>query len=320
MDYAFDEIRILVGRFSDPLSNRDPIVRYVCALIAELAYHHVPQLEIDGKKRVKIIPCEGFREIVASGIATSVTDYLRSLDFKNHFVVVDRGIVAVGVELNDAIFIGYRGTKFLFDWKINIKKGLVQLDANMEIHDPFIFRNCCSGRYHRGFSEESYRITLKVRDAIREMGLNNISHIFFSGHSLGGAVAAVSSKILRLAPVSTCIFGSPRYCDISAYFSLPWEPPVQIRRDGDVVPFLPPRKHGYADHPYEFGTNGSPIFDQGKDRSFPSLLGKWGAFILKRAEPHDIKSYRGELGEACGASGALSPLVPHEKLSKAHID
>ena len=319
MEYAFDEIQNLVGRISSTISNKDPVVRYICALVAELAYHHVPQYEIDEKKRAKIIPCKGYREIIASGNVTSVTGYIESLDFNRSFVVIDRGIIAVGIELSDCVFIGLRGTKFLFDWKINVKANLVKIDTNPMFHDRFILERCCNGRYHRGFSEESFRITLKIRDAIRDMGFKDISHIFLSGHSLGGAVAAISGNILGIAPTSTCIFGSPRYCDVSAYFSLLGEPPAQIRRGGDVIPFTPPRKLGYADHPCEFGTKGEPVFDQGKEKSLPFLLGKWGEFILKRVEPHDISSYRTELGEACNASGAKLPLVSYEKIKKSHI-
>jgi len=52
--YAIHEVRSLLGGLPTPLDDRSPVVRYVCALFAELAYYHIPQWEIDDKKRAKL--------------------------------------------------------------------------------------------------------------------------------------------------------------------------------------------------------------------------------------------------------------------------
>ena len=74
MPYAFDEFRTLMP---SPISVRDPIVRYLCALASELAYHHVSAFEIDSNRRAKIIPCRRHIEIVNAGNPTNVLQYLR---------------------------------------------------------------------------------------------------------------------------------------------------------------------------------------------------------------------------------------------------
>lgn len=163
------------------------------------------------------------------------------------------------------------------------------------------------------------RISTRILDAIRDSNLGDIDHVFLTGHSLGGAVAAISENFIRVAPTSVCIFGSPRYADLSAYASLPDGPPAQVRRPGDVVPTVPPKLFGYADHPYEFGTNGTTYIDPA---SYSSAFGgciRWVQFLAGHFEPHSIELYRYELGATAGASAASKPLIPTEKLTRASI-
>ena len=133
--YAFEEFRRLISDLQDPISDRDPVVRYLCALVSELAYHHVPEFEIDHKKRAKIIPCKKHIEIVNAGIPTDVIQYIQGMDFMDSFVVVDRGVVAVGINANGFLFIGFRGTVFLFDWKINLQASLIDRSM-LQFFDP----------------------------------------------------------------------------------------------------------------------------------------------------------------------------------------
>src|ERR1043165_3908976 len=128
MRYAFDEIRTLVSKIPQPVSPRDPTARYVAALFAELAYYHVPQFEIDAGKRALVVPCEAYRAIVRAGVATDIAAVIRGLDFPGGFVVVERGRVAVGLPIGRILFIGFRGTKFLFDWRVNLRHELVHVE------------------------------------------------------------------------------------------------------------------------------------------------------------------------------------------------
>ena len=112
--YAIHEVQSLLGGLPTPMDDRSPVVRYVCALFAELAYYHIPQWEIDDKKRAKLVPCDAYQALVARGVPTNVGTLLQQLDLSRGFVVIDRGAIAVGLVLNRLLFIGIRGTQFLF--------------------------------------------------------------------------------------------------------------------------------------------------------------------------------------------------------------
>lgn len=316
--YAIHELNTLLGSLPMPLNDGSPAIRYVCALFAELAYYHVPQWEIDDKKRAKLIPCDAYQALVARGFSTDIGILLNELDLPRSFVVADRGAIAVGLVINQLLFVGIRGTQFLFDWKINLRSRLVPVNSRFRFRPPFVF-STVFGRLHSGFGEESVRISTRILDAIRDSNLGNIDHVFLTGHSMGGAVAAIAENFVKVAPTSVCIFGAPRYSDLSAYISLPNGPPAQVRRHGDVAPIVPPKLFGYVDHPYEFGTDGMPYIDPSLYSStFGSLL-RWVRFFSGRSEPHSMESYRYELGVTAGASGASLPLVPIERLALENI-
>ncbi|QQZ30374.1 hypothetical protein HMY34_17325 [Thiothrix subterranea] len=178
------------------------------------------------------------------------------------------------------------------------------------------------GEFHCGFTEESYRISLLIKNEMTKKGLSDIEHIFLCGHSLGGAVAAISEKLLRTTinelssdqcKVSTYIYGSPRYSDISSYISSPYPPAIQIRRLGDMVPFVPLKKMGYTDHPYSFNTNGKTDKYKLNDRWLPYM---WFPFFIKKVEPHSMESYRKELAKTAEVDALDLSLISLEKLSK----
>lgn len=317
--YAIYEVRDLVGGLPSPLDDRSPVVRYLCSLFAELAYYHIPQWEIDGKRRAKLIPCTAYQSLVARGVPTNLVTLFQQLDLPRGFVVADRGVVAVGLVLNKLLFIGFRGTQFLFDWRINLRSRLVPVEARFRIRPPFIF-STIAGRLHSGFGEESMRISTRILDAIRDSNLGDIDHVFLTGHSLGGAVAAISENFINVAPTSVCIFGAPRYADLSAYVSLPYGPPAQVRRPGDVVPTVPPKAFGYVDHPVEFATSGAPYIDPAPYTSSLGGFLRWARFLAGRFEPHNMEVYRHELGATAGAKAASLMLAPVEKLTVANID
>lgn len=316
--YAIYEVHSLVGSLPSPIDDRSPTVRYLCALFAELAYYHIPQWEIDDKKRAKLIPCEAYRALVAGGRPTNLTHVFQQLELPRGFAVADRGVVAVGLVLNRLLFVGFRGTQFLFDWRVNLRSKLVPVNARFRLRPPFVF-STVSGRLHSGFAEEALRISSRVLDAIRDSNLGAIDHVFLAGHSLGGAVAAICENFVRVASNSVCIFGTPRYCDLAAYMTLPGAPPAQVRRPGDVVPTVPPKSFGYADHPYEFGTDGLQFIDRVGHPSLISDIVRWGRFLANKFEPHNMEAYRHELGKTASASAATSPLAPVEKLALSNV-
>jgi len=316
--FAMEEVGSLVASLKSPIDDRNPVLRYICALFAELAYYHVPQSEVDDWKRAKLIPCESYQIIVQSGRGIDITMILQQLDLPRPFIAIDRGVVAFGVVLNRLLFIGFRGTQFLFDWKINFGANMAPITGRFRSRGPF-FTCGIIGRFHSGFAEEAMRISSRISDAVRDSNLGDFDHVLLTGHSLGGAVAAIAENFVGLGPTSVCIFGSPRYGDVSSYSSLPVGPPSQIRRPGDIVPTTPPRIFGYVDHPYVFSTNGEFYLDPAPYTWPLGDVARWIQFLVRRFEPHSIEAYRKELGISAKAVAAMLPLISEDKLTRAQI-
>jgi predicted lipase len=90
-----------------------------------------------------------------------------------------------------------------------LRSKLVPVNARFRMRPPFVF-STISGRLHSGFAEEATRISTRVLDAIRDSNLGDVDHVFLTGHSLGGAVAAIAENFVKVAPTSVCIFGAPQ--------------------------------------------------------------------------------------------------------------
>ena len=321
MPHAFDEFHALISRLPTPIADGDPVVRYLCALVSELAYYHVPKFEIDEKKRANVVPCSGYTEIVRKGDPTDVVQYLQGMDFSNVFVVVDRGIVAVGITIKNLLFIGFRGTVFLYDWKINLSASMVEVHAVswLAARATRLYGVMSGYRVHRGFGEEAVRVAARIVDEMRERKIDQVDHVFLAGHSLGGAVAALTENFIGPASSSTITLGTPRYCDVAGYFCSAVGPPTHVRRRGDIVPLVPPRSWGYADHPYQFDTSGNLMWEPIRSSGWAHFAWCVCLFLCKGLEPHRMESYRREMGRTACAQLSDEPLIPHERLKAAHV-
>ena len=319
--YAFDEFHELIRALPPEITETHPVVRYLCALVSELTYYHVPEFEIDARKRTKVVPCSAYTEIVRRGEPTSVQQYLQDRDFGAVFVVVDRGVVAVGIKIRDLMFIGFRGTVFRYDLKINLCASMVNVPITSCLAPPVIRAYGIVGDYrmHRGFGEEAIRVVARIQEEISNTDVGQVKNLFFAGHSLGGAVAALARNFMVQESHSTIILGSPRYCDTAGYLCAGVRQPTHIRRVEDIVPFVPPRWWGYADHPNEFDTSGKPLREPIRSSGWEHF--RWCTRLLLRRglKPHRMESYRRELGFTAKAKWYDKPLIAHEKLTRAHL-
>jgi hypothetical protein len=308
-DFALREIHELMARRStSPLKKQ--ILWYVCALFSALAYEHIPQNEIDHQRRVKFVPCDAYQRLAAKGPAVDVATIFQNvnIDLPRPFVVISEGVIAVGTLVRSELFIAFRGTQHTFaDWSTNLLFCLRPAIAYCPRHSPFAFSSV-HGRIHAGFGREARRISGDIYNAIsRQYGRCKIDHIFLTGHSLGGAVAAIVGRSMDVAPKTICIFGSPRYCD-EEFNVFKGSPPTQIRRPSDLVPTIPPTFLGYADHRIQARTDGGRYVDS--RRPIMENAHRHWRFVSNGCKDHFMEPYRRELGISIGAKGSCWPLVP----------
>lgn len=161
--YAIDEVPQLVKRLKLPSRDTDPVLQYLCALFSELAYYHVPAFEFEDTKRAKLIPCVAYQTIIRSGRPTNVAMILPQNELFRYFIIVDRGVVIIGVLVNKLLFIAFRGTQFLFDWQVNVRATLAPLAHPL---DYWRGLRVSAGAVHSGFGEEAVRAALKIRDEL----------------------------------------------------------------------------------------------------------------------------------------------------------
>ncbi|HBO40897.1 MAG: hypothetical protein A2087_05165 [Spirochaetes bacterium GWD1_61_31] len=180
--------------------------------------------------------------------------------------------------LNRACIVTFRGTEiknanFLPDALADVQFGMTKF------HDL--------GKVHKGFKSVFDEVlTAKLGlpgylDEILESG--QADKIFFTGHSLGGALATLASAYYRRQVASLYSFGTPKVGneEFCANF------PVQAWRfvtAGDPVPYLPPNLPGFAKESTKYAHIGTMMYFDEQRRlqpnateaplDLPALIGK----------------------------------------------
>lgn len=101
------------------------------------------------------------------------------------------------------------------------------------------------GRVHRGFKREVNDLWPRLEDALQ----NNERPVWFVGHSLGGAMAAICAGRCKLShiqsnPSGLFTYGSPRVGN-KRYVNYVRLPYFRWVNNNDIVPRVPPRWLGY---------------------------------------------------------------------------
>jgi hypothetical protein len=204
------------------------------ALIANLAYCTPGADEYERKNRAKVVPCNLFARILEEAPFDFIA-LMASMDFPDVSIIRTKCFVAIVVPARDMILIGVRGTQFAYDWLLNLritKRG-----------------NQIGDRFHSGFYNEARKLFVLLREDLASRSRPNKGprdpRLYLSGHSLGGAIAAILNQ-RDMAPAAGCYtFGTPRIC--SGGYLPRISQPFAIRRELDLVPHLPPKSFGYAD-------------------------------------------------------------------------
>lgn len=131
------------------------------------------------------------------------------------------------------LLVAYRGTDEPEDWRLNLNVKLVDWGA---------------GRAHRGFVTAFRNLESEV--AARLAGRSE--RLVLTGHSQGGAVAALGGT--RLAAAAVYTFGAPRVATTESFTASHAVPQFRIVNGFDPVPELPP-----GGPPFHFAHHGDCV-------------------------------------------------------------
>jgi hypothetical protein len=273
---------------------------YVCCLLAEVTYYRIPTFELKNANRASLIPCRYYQDLIVGGRFIDVEAMLRSADLGDFFVVVRRYAIVVGVRTPNAIFVAIRGTMYLHDWLVNLRVTQYRHEA------------LSSACFHKGFYRAVAAIMGPVSEELRKLLSRAPKEIpiYVTGHSLGGAIAAlmhalwgmrssaefvegrgVAERWIRTRSAYT--FGMPRYGNLHAV--LAFRSPYHIYNERDIVPTVPPRWLGYENCLTEFSLDGEEI-ENFNSKETLSYIG-WIAMLLSGIDirSHSVELYRERL-------------------------
>jgi hypothetical protein len=318
MAYAIDDLHRILGPALQAAQTDQKLI-YASALLAELAYYHVPEWEVDAARRRALLLPVGvpslarfLRRVRGTHVKAILGE--RKGERAEIFVVETRDIIAVGMTVGTTLCVAMRGTIFLsdYDWWVNLRARLTRS-----------YSRHLRGSYHRGFLTESVRVCRLIMDEINKLR-TPVDRLHLCGHSLGGAVAAISERLLAgaCAPQrsSSVVFGAPRYCAADAHLGTRrWNQPVHIRRPRDLVPTVPPHALGYADPLDERTTDGRLYTAPPPARWRTLFVLPWVWFIGTVAAPHSMTRYRRETGHAAAEPLADARLTDRSPISAANL-
>ena len=205
----------------------------------------------------------------------SRSGFLAPVNLREYCFIDKTGIqcaVIVSCDTVEAPFavLVFRGTSAFETWLSNLNTLQAGWDAG--------------GLVHAGFKNEFYKIWDELNGRLSEIPPD--VPVFYTGHSLGGAMATLAASLRSPAAVYT--FGSPRVGDIAFARSLGEVPIFRVVNNRDLVTLLPPSRI-----PFEFSHVGELCHYPGDivHESVPSTgaysaegQGSWGAHAayLKR--------------------------------------
>ena len=128
----------------------------------------------------------------------------------------------------------FRGTNGLETWLSNLN--------TLQVRWPM------GGMVHGGFKKEFFRIWAEVAEAMANIDLP----FFYTGHSLGGALAVLAASMRPPRAVYT--FGAPRVGDPVFAAGLAGVPVYRVANLRDIVPAVPPSRI-----PFDFRHAGEAI-------------------------------------------------------------
>ncbi|MCL2914631.1 lipase family protein [Shewanella corallii] len=287
----------------------------VCAELSSIVYEDVQEYELKKASRIHLFASETYRSLIANHTVNSILDGLGEANLDARFFIVrGRYALVLGTILNDVVILAIRGTVFreLWDWKANIDAEKYYVYGSPHFH-PFDYGyvRFDDQFFHRGFFESVIPQFASISDQIKKrQNSGNELKVVWTGHSLGGAMAAVGYAIhgarntrIWLAEeipghaICAYTFGMPRYCGLGSVCNFPG--PHHIYRKNDLVPTVPLRKMGFADSSKEYELTDTGTIGLTERTDTFGLAGHVPK-LLSSIKAHSIEGYAELLALATG--------------------
>lgn len=306
-----------------------PDLIYFCAVLSEIAYYQVSELEInnDLHKRLKVFPCDGLKQVLQQKKSNLIKNIEQNTESAKTRVFLSESATVFAYNQGKNIFFAFRGTVSALDWRINFdfkKKSIIINPFDPEYYYPpfetAINFHQAAIKFHQGFAKEVVLLLEEIKNYIKEIekavkkdkkdNEENLQ-LFFTGHSQGGAMASIASHIFYLKnyTVASYAFGAPRYMSAPLFENNNY--PVNIVRHGDIVPYLPPKVLGYDDFFFKKDLDLCEI----REISTLVKLKMITAFVLNGHINHKMERYREELA---ARSDTKLPSNFFKKILNAH--
>jgi Lipase (class 3) len=269
------------------------------ALFSEISYYCVTPLERRYASRVKVIPCYAHHQIALLGSRFRFESIVRSEEDIEVIIFQTEYFVAVSFILNKVTVVAVRGTKSLYDWWINLS---VARKADRSDDE--------SPKLHVGFAREARLLLYHLKHILLPNAEKRYAQyrnnqrpkpdLYFAGHSLGGAIAAIAFSRWNSVhgpfgggtfdEVGSYTFAMPRLASLDDLLEM--ENPYTLTNEDDIVPRLPPRILGYHNALLEFDLNCEPHLGNETQVRFPFL--RWLSVIAsgQLLPNHAMETYR----------------------------
>ncbi|HDR8995756.1 TPA: lipase family protein [Burkholderia vietnamiensis] len=269
---------------------------YVSSVFSALAYEEVPLFELKKSKRAKVIPSDRYQAHVSQWETKQRRATIQELqaDVPTEVVIRNRVVVTIS-NLRRVIFVSFRGTTLSFsDFKADLDARKVKYALGPTV-----------AKVHRGFLDAVLDCADEITEKIAAFIEPEVP-VYVTGHSLGGAMAAIFYArlaeydlfrrrywIMRrttIPPATSCYtFGMPRYGDMVAKVAFPQ--PYHIFNELDAVPTLPPTILGYVDSADERCLNAIPDLIQVPKKGNFGLRSKKGLPTVLGISDHRMERY-----------------------------
>ncbi len=281
---------------------------YASSVMSLAAYEHLSQYEIMDAPRAKLIPSDSYQHAVWQERRTDLAEEMRRNDINVLEIVDQPRVVAIVANIGKVVFIALRGTQSLYDvfTDLSVPKTRGFPDASVRLHSGFA----------RAVDSCITAVCARLLESV-----SSTTPVCVTGHSLGGAMAAIMHARLHYAirlqgaersnlaqrhPVSCFVFGMPRYGNAAAVQLL--ANPFHVYNVADLVPTVPNRLFGYSDlkQGREFCLGGGCKLLRSHRKGSGGILLKWGSRKVLGLGEHRMECYVSRLEVAFRLGLAVS--------------